>query len=156
VRTSPVERGETLPERPAPSQRPTARTVFRLIGNITDTGKDSSQKLTDVSYRSAAGPCNPFRATATTRERSSSPPSTDQPSQVRILGDADERGRGLRTKSVKFQIALHGVSADLLHGFERFTDRDIKNWLMCSQYALTGHHSVRWAWVCSVLACAWL
>jgi transposase len=34
VRNSLLERGETLPDRPAPSQRPTARTVFRLMRNI--------------------------------------------------------------------------------------------------------------------------
>jgi transposase len=34
VRKSLAERGETLPDRPAPSQRPTARTVFQLMRNI--------------------------------------------------------------------------------------------------------------------------
>jgi transposase len=34
VRRALVERGETLPDRPAPSQRPTARTVFQLMRNI--------------------------------------------------------------------------------------------------------------------------
>src|SRR5262249_22746876 len=34
VRTALVERGETLPDRPAPSQRPTARTVFYLMRHI--------------------------------------------------------------------------------------------------------------------------
>jgi transposase len=34
VRKALVERGETLPDRPAPSQRPTARTVFQLMRNI--------------------------------------------------------------------------------------------------------------------------
>jgi transposase len=34
VRKSLVERGETLPDRPAPSQRPTARTVFQLMRNL--------------------------------------------------------------------------------------------------------------------------
>jgi transposase len=34
VRNSLLERGETLPDRPAPSQRPTARTVFQLMRNI--------------------------------------------------------------------------------------------------------------------------
>jgi hypothetical protein len=29
-----------------------------------DSGKDSGQKLTDVSYRRAAGPCHPSQATA--------------------------------------------------------------------------------------------
>lgn len=34
VRTGLAERGETLPDRPAPSSRPTARTVFHLRRNI--------------------------------------------------------------------------------------------------------------------------
>ena len=34
VRHSLAERRETLPDRPAPSQRPTARTVFQLVRNI--------------------------------------------------------------------------------------------------------------------------
>jgi hypothetical protein len=34
VRSALVERGKTLPDRPAPSQRPTARTVFELMRNI--------------------------------------------------------------------------------------------------------------------------
>jgi transposase len=34
VRKALVERGETLPDRPAPSQRPTARTVFQLMRTI--------------------------------------------------------------------------------------------------------------------------
>lgn len=34
VRKSLAARGETLPDRPAPSQRPTARTVFQLMRNI--------------------------------------------------------------------------------------------------------------------------
>jgi hypothetical protein len=34
VRKALVERGETLPDRPAPSQRPTARTVFQLMRNM--------------------------------------------------------------------------------------------------------------------------
>ena len=34
VRKGLAERGETLPDRPAPSQRPTARTVFHLMRNI--------------------------------------------------------------------------------------------------------------------------
>jgi transposase len=34
VRKRPADRGETLPDRPAPSQRPTARTVFHLMRNI--------------------------------------------------------------------------------------------------------------------------
>ncbi len=34
VRKSLAMRGETLPDRPAPSQSPTARTVFQLMGNI--------------------------------------------------------------------------------------------------------------------------
>jgi hypothetical protein len=34
VRKRLAERGETLPDRPAPSQRPTARTVFHLMRNI--------------------------------------------------------------------------------------------------------------------------
>jgi transposase len=34
VRKSLAERGETLPDRPAPSQRPTARTVFQLMRNV--------------------------------------------------------------------------------------------------------------------------
>ena len=34
VRTALVEHGETLPDRPAPSQRPTARTVFHLMRNV--------------------------------------------------------------------------------------------------------------------------
>lgn len=34
VRNSLAEHGETLPDRPAPSQRPTARTVFQLMRNI--------------------------------------------------------------------------------------------------------------------------
>jgi transposase len=34
VRKGLMERGETLPDRPAPSQRPTARTVFQLLRNI--------------------------------------------------------------------------------------------------------------------------
>jgi hypothetical protein len=34
VRRALVERGETLPDRPAPRQRPTARTVFQLMRNI--------------------------------------------------------------------------------------------------------------------------
>jgi hypothetical protein len=34
VRKRLVERDETLPDRPAPSQRPTARTVFQLMRNI--------------------------------------------------------------------------------------------------------------------------
>jgi transposase len=34
VRNRLAERGETLPDRPAPSQRPTARTVFQLLRNI--------------------------------------------------------------------------------------------------------------------------
>jgi hypothetical protein len=34
VRKALAARGETLRDRPAPSQRPTARTVFQLMGNI--------------------------------------------------------------------------------------------------------------------------
>lgn len=34
VRKALMERGETLPDRPAPSQRPTARTAFQLMRNI--------------------------------------------------------------------------------------------------------------------------
>jgi hypothetical protein len=34
VRNNLAERGETLPDRPAPSQHPTARTVFQLMRNI--------------------------------------------------------------------------------------------------------------------------
>ncbi len=34
VRKGLAERGETLPDRPAPSQRPTARTIFQLMRNI--------------------------------------------------------------------------------------------------------------------------
>jgi transposase len=34
VRNNLAERGETLPDRPAPSRRPTARTVFQLMRNI--------------------------------------------------------------------------------------------------------------------------
>jgi transposase len=34
IRKSLADRGETLPDRPAPSQRPTARTVFQLMRNI--------------------------------------------------------------------------------------------------------------------------
>ena len=34
VRKSLAMRGETLPDRPAPSQSPTARTVFQLMRNI--------------------------------------------------------------------------------------------------------------------------
>jgi transposase len=34
VRKSLAERGETLPDRPAPSQCPSARTVFQLMRNI--------------------------------------------------------------------------------------------------------------------------
>jgi hypothetical protein len=37
-----------------------------IIGaNSLDGGKDSGQKLTDVSHRSAARPCNPSPAVAT-------------------------------------------------------------------------------------------
>jgi hypothetical protein len=35
-----------------------------------DGGKDSGQKLTDVSYRSAAGPCHSSQAGAMIRARS--------------------------------------------------------------------------------------
>jgi hypothetical protein len=34
ARNSLAERGETLPDRPAPRQRPTARTVFQLMRHI--------------------------------------------------------------------------------------------------------------------------
>jgi hypothetical protein len=34
VRKGLAARGETLPDRPAPSRRPTARTVFHLMDNI--------------------------------------------------------------------------------------------------------------------------
>jgi hypothetical protein len=82
--------------------------IKRVVCTISDTGKDSSQKLTDVSYRRAAGPCNPPQATTTSRERSSSPPSPDQPSQVRILRDADDRGRALRRFATSATMALEG------------------------------------------------
>jgi hypothetical protein len=46
---------------------------FETVGSIEinlDGGKDSGQKLTDVSYRRAAKPCNPSQAVATIRARS--------------------------------------------------------------------------------------
>jgi hypothetical protein len=38
VRTSLAARGDTLPDRPAPSQRPTARSVLHLMRNIAGSG----------------------------------------------------------------------------------------------------------------------
>jgi transposase len=42
VRKALGERGETLPDRPAPSQRPTARTVFHLMRNIAVVALEST------------------------------------------------------------------------------------------------------------------
>jgi hypothetical protein len=44
-----------------PGPRITRTTQSTQIKHIQDSGKDSGQKLTDVSYRRAAGPCNPLR-----------------------------------------------------------------------------------------------
>jgi hypothetical protein len=42
----------------------------RALQLLLDGGKDSGQKLTDVSYWSAARPCNPSQTVATIRARS--------------------------------------------------------------------------------------
>ncbi len=55
-------RGEQCLNLLAP-EAPTSPPVRALL----DTGKDSSQKLMDVSYRRTVGPCAPSQATATTR-----------------------------------------------------------------------------------------
>jgi hypothetical protein len=47
------------------------------LDHCQDTGKDSGQKLMDVSYRSAAGPCNLPRVAAMIRARSTHSHSTD-------------------------------------------------------------------------------
>jgi transposase len=53
VRKSLAERGETLPDRPAPSQRPTARTVFQLMRNLAVVtlvwGGQSHRQVTALS-----------------------------------------------------------------------------------------------------------
>jgi hypothetical protein len=50
---------------------PSVWDAFYVTDRIyTDSGKDSGQKLTDVPYRRAAGPCNPSPATAIMHVRS--------------------------------------------------------------------------------------
>ena len=48
-----------------------------LVTYYQDDGKDSSQKLTDVSYRRAARPCRPSQVVATSRARSTHRHPTD-------------------------------------------------------------------------------
>src|ERR687897_489430 len=90
--------GRRLPIPPAKSTAPRTSpqtvqkvTVTAGVAGITpksitpttkDTGKDSGQKLMDVLYRSAAGPCNPFW----TKQRVVHGPRTAHPTDIMGAG----------------------------------------------------------------------
>jgi hypothetical protein len=66
----------------SPSDVERERDSLLGVVNELDTGKDSGQKLMDVSYRSAVGPCTPFW----TRQRVVHGPRTTHPTDIMGAG----------------------------------------------------------------------